>query len=191
MIEARPMDRTIPFKGGTGLNNYRGNKRDKRPMPTQSGLAYSDITMESIYVAPERERVQEILFGDLPIDTQKHEAISKNPRQDIARRMTAFASRAFRRPVTQKEIAAYVSIAHDDLSAGLSFTDALKGGYRALLCSPRFLYFNEAPGKLDDHAIATRLSYFLWSSMPDAQLLKAAQGQGPHHRFGRPVAEPA
>jgi hypothetical protein len=51
---------------------------------------------------------------------------------------------------------------------------ALRTGYRALLCSPRFLYLTESPGKLDDYAIAARLSYFLTGSTPDAELTKLA-----------------
>ncbi|NRB28556.1 MAG: DUF1592 domain-containing protein, partial [Roseibacillus sp.] len=51
---------------------------------------------------------------------------------------------------------------------------AMQDGYAALMCSPQFLYFKEKPGPLDDFAIASRLSYFLWSSMPDEALLALA-----------------
>ena len=51
---------------------------------------------------------------------------------------------------------------------------ALQAGYTAMLCSPRFLYLQEPEGELDDYAIASRLSYFLWSSMPDDQLFELA-----------------
>ena len=55
---------------------------------------------------------------------------------------------------------------------------AMQDGYAALMCSPQFLYLKEEPGALDDYALASRLSYFLWSSMPDALLLKlAAEGK--------------
>lgn len=52
---------------------------------------------------------------------------------------------------------------------------AMQDGYAAILCSPQFLYLKEKPGPLDDFAIASRLSYFLWSSMPDGQLLDLAK----------------
>jgi len=52
---------------------------------------------------------------------------------------------------------------------------ALQAGYMAILCSPDFLYIHEKPGRLDDHEIATRLSYFLWSSMPDERLVGLAR----------------
>jgi hypothetical protein len=51
----------------------------------------------------------------------------------------------------------------------------LQDAYIALLCSPKFLYLKEDPGPIDDYAIASRLSYFLWSSMPDEQLFALAK----------------
>jgi hypothetical protein len=55
---------------------------------------------------------------------------------------------------------------------------ALQAGYTAILCSPRFLYIQEKGPKLDGYELASRLSYFLWSSMPDEKLLKlAAEGR--------------
>ena len=52
---------------------------------------------------------------------------------------------------------------------------AMKDGYAAILCSPQFLYLKEKPGRLDAFGIASRLSYFLWSSMPDAELFASAR----------------
>ena len=51
---------------------------------------------------------------------------------------------------------------------------AMKDGYAAMLCSPHFLYLRENPGRLDEFSIANRLSYFLWSSMPDETLFSLA-----------------
>ena len=52
---------------------------------------------------------------------------------------------------------------------------ALQAGYTAILCSPRFLYLQEAGGRLDDFELASRLSYFLWASMPDERLMQLAK----------------
>lgn len=52
---------------------------------------------------------------------------------------------------------------------------AMQDGYAAILCSPQFLYLDEKPGPLDDFEIASRLSYFLWSSMPDETLFNLAR----------------
>lgn len=76
-----------------------------------------------------------------------------------------FAEQAFRRPVTDAQIAPYVRLA--DNTTGTR-------AYAAILCSPRFLYFYEDPGQLDSYALASRLSYYLWNSMPDKTLFKLA-----------------
>ena len=51
----------------------------------------------------------------------------------------------------------------------------MRVGLKAVLVSPHFLFLREKPGKLDDFALASRLSYFLWSSMPDEELLALAE----------------
>ena len=60
----------------------------------------------------------------------------------------------------------------------------MRVGFKAVLVSPHFLFLREKPGKLDDFALASRLSYFLWSSMPDEELLTLAE-QGQAARTGR------
>ncbi len=52
---------------------------------------------------------------------------------------------------------------------------AMQDGYAAIMCSPQFLYLQENSGRLDAFGIASRLSYFLWSSMPDEELFTAAR----------------
>ena len=79
--------------------------------------------------------------------------------------LTEFAARAFRRPVTDAQIAPYFRLAEKATATR---------AYAAILCSPRFLYFYEDPGKLDSYAVASRLSYFLWNSMPDKTLFALA-----------------
>jgi hypothetical protein len=92
--------------------------------------------------------------------------------------MLRFANRAFRRPVELVEIDAYIREVHDDIDEQKPLGDALIAGYRSLLCSPRFMFFQESPGALDGYAIAARLSYLLWQSMPDEALLSlASQGK--------------
>ena len=55
------------------------------------------------------------------------------------------------------------------------FQRAMRDAYAAILCSPQFLYLEKRAGRLDDHDIATRLSIFLWSSMPDETLFRLAE----------------
>src|SRR5206468_7035762 len=84
------------------------------------------------------------------------------------------ARRAFRRPVTENETARYTRLAREALAESGSLESALRRAYKAILVSPEFIFLQENPGKLDDHALSARLSYFLWSTTPDAELSKLA-----------------
>lgn len=83
--------------------------------------------------------------------------------------------RAFRRPVTQDEEKPFVDLVAASLDSGQSFEASLRAGIKAVLASPKFLYFREEAGPLDEYALASRLSYFLWSTMPDQTLLDSAR----------------
>ncbi len=96
--------------------------------------------------------------------------------------LAAFAPRAYRRPVTTAEIDDLMALVTAVNTAGNTYQDALKAGLEAVLLSPHFIFHVEndpAPTvidahRLDDFELATRLSYFLWSSMPDDALTAAA-----------------
>ena len=93
-----------------------------------------------------------------------------------------FAVKAWRRPVDDKEILRYVSLVEKGLATNEPFELAVKLALQAILCAPDFLYIVEVgesaqgapPARLSDYELATRLSYFLWSSMPDAELFQLA-----------------
>jgi hypothetical protein len=95
------------------------------------------------------------------------------PLQDADRLLAAFLPRAFRRPVPDEVRKSYVARVEERLKAGDCFELAMRSAYRAALCSPDFLYHVEPAGKLDAPALANRLAYFLWNSMPDAELAAA------------------
>jgi hypothetical protein len=103
-----------------------------------------------------------------------HSAVAADPKADTTRLVRAFASRAFRVPVTESEAAPYVALALAELEATADLLEALRAAYRAILSSPRFLYLEEPVGALSPHALAARLSYFLWSSTPDDELRSLA-----------------
>ena len=94
---------------------------------------------------------------------------------DFKKLFRSFAERAYRRPVAPEEVEPYVNLAAQLEADGNSRQQAMKGAYAAILCSPDFVYLRQNPGKLDDFALASRLSYFLWSSMPDEALMKLAR----------------
>ena len=58
----------------------------------------------------------------------------------------------------------------DQFKQGHGFTRSLLSAYSAVLASPGFVFVEEKPGRLDDHALATRLALFLWNSVPDDTL---------------------
>jgi hypothetical protein len=92
----------------------------------------------------------------------------------------ALAQRAFRRPVTAEEIDGYVGIVKAELAAKENFRDAVKAGMLAILCSKSFVFLAEGDesanrSTLNDWEIASRLSYLLWSTMPDAELFALAE----------------
>jgi len=99
---------------------------------------------------------------------------SAAPMADAQSLLQHFVRRAFRRPVTVSDAAPYVEIVRQRLTAGDAFQDAMLEAYRSVLISPDFLLLREAPGTLDAHALANRLSYFLWNSLPDEALSKLA-----------------
>ena len=85
-----------------------------------------------------------------------------------------FAARAWRRPAASGEVAPLVKLVRAAEQGGLSPEAAIQEGIKAVLCSPEFLYREEKNDVLTGYEIASRLSYFLWSSMPDETLLKLA-----------------
>ena len=91
---------------------------------------------------------------------------------------------AYRRPVSAKEVNAVTEVAVNALEEGLGFYPAMRRALVRVLISPKFLFLAEPSGhtedrrRLNDFELATRLSYFLWSSMPDEPLFSlAAAGQ--------------
>ena len=76
--------------------------------------------------------------------------------------------------VVDADVDPYVAIVQAKLDSGESFEWSLRAALKGVLLSPEFLFLREAPGRLDDDALASRLSYFLWSTMPDDELLSLA-----------------
>ncbi len=95
---------------------------------------------------------------------------SENPLADADRLLADFLPNAFRRPVPEEVRKGYVARVAERLKAGDCFETAMRSAYRTALCSPGFLYHFEPEGKLDDFALASRLSYWLWNSKPDDTL---------------------
>ena len=95
-------------------------------------------------------------------------------RDNMRERLRIFAAKAFRRPLRPGELSPIESMVYRKLGEGMKPLKALQLGFQTILCSPSFLFLEEGEGNLSEHALAARLSYFLWSSTPDAELLKLA-----------------
>ena len=107
---------------------------------------------------------------------------SEHPREDAERLIRAFLARAYRRPVEEAHVKRFLELFNQQFELGHGFTKSLLSAYTAVLCSPGFVFVEEAPGRLDDYALATRLALFLWNSPPDDEL-RALAAQG---RLSRP-----
>ncbi len=96
-----------------------------------------------------------------------------------AQHLHNFAERAWRRPVTQEELKKYIQSYQADIKAGDNVIEAYRGAILRILTSRHFIYLVEGdPEKreqLTDWELASRLSYLLWSSMPDQTLYSNAQ----------------
>jgi len=169
LLELKPNDFTLrnaPTGARGGNVSYKGRDLQKDGF---EGIAHRGITVERIYPNGTRQEVRRHLFGEATPEDAKNK-----PKEATTRLVERFARRAFRRPVTGEQLAAYYDIAQTALEEGDPVHEALRSAYRAILCSPRFLTLIETPGALDDHAVASRLSYALWQSMPDWTLVKLA-----------------
>jgi hypothetical protein len=146
---------------------------------TGPGLAVQWIEIEGPLLESWPPAGHRAIFGDLPQapDPSRRgriEVTSSDPDADTKRILLAFARRAFRRDVSEADLKPFVDRAASKRAEGRSFEQSLRAGLKAILISPEFLFLREKPGMLDDFALASRLSYFLWSSMPDDELLGLA-----------------
>lgn len=131
--------------------------------------------------------------------------IPDNPKSEATRLLTQFVPLAYRRPATETEIQRFIDLVQQWLDDGDDFETAMRAGYKAILTSPGFLYHQASlpvtvvdlakdpsrtgslarsttknapaidPAFLSDHALAERLSFFLWDSIPDDELLGLAE----------------
>jgi Protein of unknown function (DUF1592)/Protein of unknown function (DUF1588)/Protein of unknown function (DUF1585)/Protein of unknown function (DUF1595)/Protein of unknown function (DUF1587)/Planctomycete cytochrome C len=101
------------------------------------------------------------------------------PFEVVAEHLVRFAERAWRRPIKQDEMADYLHAYRSELEAGEKPADAYRVAMQGVLTSRHFIYLVEgdpvARDRLNDQELAARLSYFLWSSMPDDELFAAAR----------------
>jgi hypothetical protein len=103
-----------------------------------------------------------------------------SPEQAARRNLEVFLPRAFRRPITEADVTPYLGLFREASKGGEPFDSAMLFSIQGVLISPQFLFLAEPPNPgrevrpLNQYALASRLSYFLWGSMPDELLLDIA-----------------
>lgn len=130
-------------------------------------LIFDGITRTEIEPRHPREKLKSWYVPKFEIQADDEVSVATKS----IKRIAAFA---FRRRVTEEDIKPFVELFQTEFEKGTSFEESLKLAVTAIFCSPSFLFLNEPNGKLDDFALATRLSYFLNRTMPDRKLLRLA-----------------
>ncbi|GIW80836.1 MAG: filamin [Gemmatales bacterium] len=163
------------------INDYF-NPKDPNPRNRDRNLFVGDIS------------VQGPIGGEpKPVPASHRQLVICQPGKgmspdECARRiLSRFASRAYRRPATKEEVEQLVNLVRLARKNGDSFEAGLELAVTAVLVSPKFLFRIEEDPRPDDpnvvrlineFELATRLSYFLWSSMPDERLFDLARPEG-------------
>ncbi|QDU25529.1 hypothetical protein ETAA8_05980 [Anatilimnocola aggregata] len=103
-----------------------------------------------------------------------------NDREQVRAALAKFTTRAFRRPARPEEVDRYFQLVESEMASGEKFLPAMKTAMLAILCSKNFIYLVEGSSEsneiqLNDFELASRLSYFIWSTMPDDELMAVAQ----------------
>jgi hypothetical protein len=177
-LEARSSIRILPY----GLTSAQAVHKVGADAWDGPGLAVQWVEVEGPLHESWPPASHRRLFGDLPQGPDPNnryrlEVTSKDPEANADRILRTFARRAFRRPVADADVKPLLALVKTRLADGSTFEQAVRVGLKAVLVAPDFLFLRERPGKLDDFALASRLSYFLWSTTPDDELMRLAEGK--------------
>lgn len=175
-VAAFPQD----LRAEHGYDN-RGDHLSLSPLLMDEFLKLGQSITQSPDFGPKRVGIWDRFFQP-PVDLPAA-AAAVELREGVRQRLLPFLTKAFRRPPEEALLDRYVGFVLEQLEAGMDFTTAMKSVAGAALASPRFLYlYNGATGgdesdearPLDDWELASRLSFFLWGSLPDETLLSLA-----------------
>ncbi|QDU92547.1 DUF1592 domain-containing protein [Lignipirellula cremea] len=177
-LEPRGTISILPY-GLASANTVKLTGEEKWEGP---GLAIQYVEVEGPLHANWPPASHRQIFGDLKQETfgvyndrNRVEVVSDQPLVDAERILAKFTQRAFRRTIAAADTAPFVDIVRQRMENGYRFEPAMRAALKGVLLSPEFLFLREEPGQLDDFALACRLSYFLWSTMPDEELFTLAR----------------
>ena len=174
----RPRDLVAPsladaYRPPDDKASYFAPERNVRDYPWE-GIAFRSMTIEGPLFDDWPPASTRELLADIEFDEAGEPVLTKEPYEHVVDVVAQFGPRAFRRPLTESELQTYATLAKPALEDGLPFLEAVREPLRAMLVAPAFVYHVGSHGALDDFQVATRLSYFLWRSMPDQELLDLA-----------------
>lgn len=149
---------------------------------TGPGLKVNSICVEGPVTGGWPPASTRRLLGDVEFTENEEGIIRTVVKTSLLSRVEAiteeFAAQAFRRPLVSGELESLMAAAKRAITEQQPLEDVVRIPIRTALTSPQFVMLTGAAGELDDHALASRLSYFLWKSVPDAQLTTlAAEGR--------------
>lgn len=173
---------SLALRPQAGMTNVKSFPKDSRashgfdnqvdvltmsPLLLDAFLRLAVSIVESPDFTAEKVGVWDELFSEKSENTTLEEEIRK--------RLAVFLYRAFRRPIEDDTLTRYTNYALSHTSRGLDLTESMKKAVSAVLSSPRFFYRSRSAtsGELS-FEIASSLSYTLWGSCPDGELLKVA-----------------
>jgi mono/diheme cytochrome c family protein len=156
--------------------------------PPVRNLLYGELALvpwrrESNTTEPPRKHRQQTGMAKRP---PVHTVVSSAPLADAETLLVRFMERAYRRPVAADETKPFLGLIEQTLDRHATLEEALRNAYKAILCSPAFLFLdNDTPppdgaalpaiaAHADNTGLAARLSYFLWNSTPDGELTQRA-----------------
>ena len=157
-----------------GFDN-RGDHLSMSPIQMEAFYKLSQSIMSSNDFTPKRCGIWGEFFAEPQAKGDELDRV-------VHERLAGFLRRAFRRPVAPELVSRYAANVKSQLKDGVPFERSMKNIASAVLCSPRFLYLYDQPikGVRDDFNLASRLSFFLWGSIPDDELLELAEKQTLH-----------
>jgi mono/diheme cytochrome c family protein len=166
-----------PLEDPSALTGYKqlfGDLPMRRLGPGQRG----GVQLEGLASGAPSGRPGPFGPGNASGGTVTVEVFSETPDKDAELLLRAFLKAAYRRPVRDLDVQRFYGLFKREFDLGSGFARSLLTAYTGVLASPRFVFLDETPGKLDDMSLATRLSLFLWNSTPDAELrAKAEKGE--------------
>ncbi|HUF62332.1 MAG TPA: DUF1592 domain-containing protein [Verrucomicrobiales bacterium] len=158
--------------GGEGFDNA-ADTLFLPPVLMEGYFAAADAVLEELFSKPD---LAGQALSPAPDEAQP-------PAEALQTIVERYGQLAFRGPVPGEELNRIAALGHQALEEGQPFEEALRRSLKAFLLSPRFLFRieedhdSEEPWRISDWELATRLSYFLWSSMPDQRIFELAGTQ--------------